>query len=142
MKFNYNRNKIELLRVMKSKGEKKNLKVIQHQDKIKISLEPGKFLEGEDAIPVTFQGKITESEGECFLCGNYRYGFNLTTLVFVAALLIIARFVWSASQNQTDNMILCAIVSGLLIIVICIVWVKSKPAKKIINDFLSNLNVK
>ncbi len=142
MEFKYNRNKTELLRVMKAKSEKKGLKIAEKNNKLQVSLAPGKFSNGEDAIPVTFQGTITGSDSHCSLKGKFSYGFYLYTLVIVAAVLIIARFIWSAHERQTDNMILCAIVTALLILIICVVSIKSKPAKKIINDFLNNLNVK
>ena len=54
MEFEYNRDKKSLINVMKSKAEKKNLKVGLENDKISITLEQGKFNNGEDAIPVTF----------------------------------------------------------------------------------------
>lgn len=145
MEFKYNRNKTELLRIMKSKGEKKNLKIITESDRVQVRLESGKFSNGEDSIPVVFKGKITESDNESYGCsvtGRFSYGFNLYTLVIVAAALIIARFIWSAYQNQTDNMILCGLVAVILVIVVCIVMIKSKPAEKLITNFLTNLNVK
>lgn len=142
MEFNYNREKAELLRVMKSKAVKKNIRITESGDKLTAGLETGKFFKGEDAIPVTFKGKFTEDGMKCQLNGKFSYGFNLYTLVIIAAVLIVARFVWSASQNQIDNMILCGIVTALLILVIVVVNVKSKPAKKIITEFLEDLNLK
>lgn len=142
MEFRYNRNKAELLRVMKSKGEKKNIRIKEEKGEIQVSLEPGKFSDGEESIPVVFKGTIAGNQEACSIKGKFRYGFYLYTLVIVAAILIIARFAWSAYQKQVDNMILCGIVAVLLIIVLGIVMVKSKPAKQIIKDFLNNLNVR
>ena len=142
MEFSYNRGKAELLRVMKSKGEKKNIEVKDNGNKISINLITGKFTKGEDTIPVMFHGKISEDEGKCRLSGKFTYGFYLYTLVIVAAILIIARFSWSAYKHQTDNMILCGIVTLLLVIVVSVVLVKSKSGKKVITDFLNDLNLK
>ena len=142
MEFRYNRNKAELLRVMRSKGEKKNIRIEEANGEIQVSLKPGKFSCGEESVPVVFKGKIMDNEDGCSLKGKFRYGFYLYTLVIVAAILIIARFAWSAYQKQADNMILCGIVVVLLAIVIGIVMVKSKPAKQIIEDFLKDLNIR
>lgn len=142
MEFSYNRGKAELLRVMKSKAEKKNIHIIESGDGLTASLETGKFSNGEDVIPVTFKGKFTDKGECCSLKGKFTYGFNLYTMVIVAAVLIVARFAWSASQKQVDNMILCGIVAVLLIIVIVVVNVKAKPAKQILTEFLEDFNVK
>lgn len=142
MEFSYNRKKAELLRVMKSKAEKKNIKITESGGKLTAALEAGKFSNGEDAIPVTFKGKFTEEGTKYTLKGKFTYGFYLYTMIIVAALFIVARFVWSASQNQVDNMILCGIVTALLIVVIVVVYIKSKPAKKVLTEFLEDLNVK
>lgn len=136
MEFKYNREKAELLRVMKAKAQKYNLNITETGNKILIGLETGKFKSGEDAVPVTFKGKIEENGSECSLKGKFSYGFNLNVLTVVAAILIIARFTWSAYKMQTDNMILCGIVTLLLAVVIVVIQIKSKPAKKIICEFL------
>lgn len=140
MEFCYNRDKKSLLNVMKSKAVKKNLKVVCDNDKVQISLESGEFNNGEDVIPVTFKGKVTEENGVCCISGKFSYGFYLYTLVIFAIVLIIARFTWSAIQEQLDNMVLCGIVTVLLIIVVAVVHKKSKKARTIIIDFLNNLN--
>lgn len=142
MKFSYNRDKAELLRVMKSKAEKKNIRITESGDKLTASLEAGKFSNGEDAIPVTFKGAFNEDEKQCSLQGKFTYGFNLYTMVIVAAILIVARFSWSAYQKQVENMILCGIVTVLLIIVMVVVNIKAKSAKQILTEFLEDLNVK
>lgn len=142
MEFRFNRDKKSLLNVLKSKAVKQNLKTVYDNDKIQISLEPGKFNKGEDSIPVTFKGKVTEENGNSIISGKFSYGFYLYSLVIFAAVLIIARFTWSAIQKQLDNMILCGIVTALLIIVVVVVYIKSKNARTIIIDFLKNLNKK
>ena len=142
MEFCYNREKTELLRVMKSKAEKKNIHITENGDKLTVSLEAGKFSKGEDAIPVTFRGTFCGDGTQCILKGKFSYGFNLYTMVIVAAILIVVRFVWSASQKQVDNMILCGIVTALLILVIVVTNIKAKKAKQILTEFLTDLNVK
>ena len=138
--FKFNRKKEDLLPVMKAKAEKANIKMTKEKDKI--SLETGKFQNGEDAVPVIFKGKITNTETGCTFDGKYTYGFYLYTLVIVAAILIVARFSWSAYQHQMDNMILCGIVTVLLIGLIVVVTKKSKGGKNVIENFLNNLDLK
>ena len=142
MEFHYNRDKAELLRVMKSKGEKKNICVQDARGKIQITLEPGKFSDGEDVIPVHFRGELQSDSKGCRLKGRFNYGFNLTVLVIVAAMMIVARFVWSVYQNQTDNIALCVVVAVVLAGVVIVANVKAKPAKEMIREFLANLDVK
>ena len=139
MEFKINRDKKTLLNVMKSKGEKKNIKVVSFGDKIEISLESGKYTNGEDNIPVTFKGKISEEKDTGIVMGHFSYGFYLYTLVIFAAVLIAARFVWSVIQKQVDNMILCGIVTVLLIIVMTVVHLKASKGKKVIEDFLRDV---
>ena len=45
----------------------------------------------------------------------------------MAAILIVVRFGFSLYNMQKDNMVLCGIVTVLLIILIAVVLVKSKP---------------
>lgn len=142
MEFQFNRDKATLLNVMKTKAAKKNLKMKSDEDRVEICLENGKFHNGEDAIPVVFKGKLKEDSGNCSLTGRFTYGFYLYSLVIFAIVLIIVRFVWSVWKNQTKNIILCGIVAALLIVVIAVVWIKSKKPRMIIEDFLNNLNVK
>ena len=62
--------------------------------------------------------------------------------VIVAAILIIARFAWSAYKMQTGNIVLCAIAAVLLIVVLAVVVAKANKPKEIITKFLQDLNVK
>lgn len=140
--FKFNRKKEDLLPVMKAKAEKANIRMTKEKDKISLMLETGKFQKGEDAVPVIFKGKITNTETGCTFDGKYTYGFYLYTLVIVAAILIVARFSWSAYQHQMDNMILCGIVTVLLIGLIVVVTKKSKGGKNVIENFLNNLDLK
>lgn len=125
--------------VLKTKAEKKNINVTKNKEKISIMLETGKFANGEDAIPVTLCGKLTDTEKGSVFKGKYTYGFYLYTMVIVAAILIVARFSWSMYQKQTDNMILCGIVTILLIVMMMIVNKKSKAGKQVIEAFLEEL---
>ena len=140
--FKFNRKKEDLLPVMKAKAEKANIKMTKEKDKISLMLETAKFQNGEDAVPVIFKGKITNTETGCTFDGKYTYGFYLYTLVIVAAILIVARFSWSAYQHQMDNMILCGIVTVLLIGLIVVVTKKSKGGKNVIEKLLNNLELK
>ena len=142
MEFQYNRDKKSLLHVIDSKSKKKDIVVRENNGKIQVNLAQGKFHNGEDAIPVTFQGKLNGEGEKCSISGNFTYGFYLYTMVIVAAVLIIARFSWSAYKMQVGNMVLCGIVTGLLAIVMIVVHIKAKKAKKVITEFLSDLNVK
>ena len=77
--FKFNRKKEDLLPVMKAKAEKANIKMTKEKDKISLMLETGKFQNGEDAVPVIFKGKITNTETGCIFDGKYTYGFYLYT---------------------------------------------------------------
>lgn len=142
MKFEYSRDKKSLLHVMDSKAKKKNIVVKENDDRIEISLAQGKFSSGMEAVPVTFKGKISEKDNACVIEGKFTFGFYLYTMIIVAAVLIIARFLWSAYKVQTTNMILCGIVAVILIIVAAVVTAKAAKPKEILTDFLNDLNVK
>ena len=142
MEFYYNRKQAELLRVMKSKAEKKNIHIFENGKNVSVSLAAGKFKNGEDSIPVTFKGCITENGAGCSFKGKFSYGFYLYTLVIVAAILILVRFLWSVYQKQAANMILCGIVTVLLAIIMIVVRVKAKKAKILMEEFLNDLNLK
>lgn len=139
MKFEYNRDKETLLNVMDNKAKKKNIVVREHDNKLEITLAPGKFDDRVEAVPVTFKGKIVEEEKECKIDGTFTFGFYLYTLVIVAVVLIIARFLWSVYKMQTGNMILCGIVAAILVIVVAVVVAKATKPKEIITEFLKDL---
>lgn len=142
MEFQYNRDKQTVINVLKRKAAKKNLKVVNNLGKIEVSLESGKFHNGEDYIPVIFKGRISDVDTHSVLKGGFSYGFYLYTLVIVAVVLIVARFIWSVIERQMGNIILCGVVTVLLTIVVVVVRVKSKKAKEIILDCLKDLNIK
>ncbi len=142
MKFEYNRDRKSLLHVMGGKAKKKNMVVKESNDSIEVSLVRGKFSSGMEAVPVTFKGKISEKEEGCTIEGKFTFGFYLYTMIIVAAVLIVARFSWSAYKAQTANMILCGIVTVLLLIVIAVVITKAAKPKEAITEFLKDLNVK
>lgn len=138
-KFTYQYEKTELINLLNTKAKKKHLNIIQNQDKIQISLNTQDFKNGEADIPVSFRGRISENDGMTILKGRFVFGLYLYILVIAAIMLVAARFVWSAYQKQTDNMILCGIVSIVLIVVVLIVSRKSKAAREIISQFLREL---
>ena len=140
--FEYNQEESSLTKVLQAKAEKKNLQVISDSHRIQIFLKPEAFKNGEADIPVSFRGKFVSKENGTLLQGKFTYGFYLYTLVFVAILLIVARFIWSAYQNQQDNMILCGIVTLVLFAVMVFVRQKSKTAKALIEELLNDLNRK
>ncbi|MCR5703239.1 MAG: hypothetical protein K6G85_01350 [Eubacterium sp.] len=140
--FEYNQEESSLTKVLQAKAEKKNLQVISDSHRIQIFLKPEAFKNGEADIPVSFRGKFVPKENGTFLQGKFTYGFYLYTLVFVAILLIVVRFIWSAYQNQQDNMILCGIVTLVLFAVMVFVRQKSKTAKALIEELLNDLNRK
>ena len=147
MDFNYNRNSEGTVKVMKSKGKKNNIKVVQQDKKhpaikLEISLGDDGKKQGEGLVPVIFKGKISDNDKGSTLTGKFNYGFYLYTLVIVAAILIVVRFGFSLYNMQKDNMLLCGIVTVLLIILIAVVLVKSKPDREHITEFLNNLNKK
>ncbi len=151
MELKYNRKKDELINVMKSKGDKKGIVIRSYANKLEISLDYETYKD-ESIIPVTFKSTFEEevtnsknasAESErCTLKGRFVYGFYLYTMVILAMALIIARFTSSYIQKQVDNMILCGIVTVVLVIVVYVVRIKSKPAKKIIIEFLNYLDKK
>ena len=136
--FTFQKEKGDFLNAFLRRGKKKNLNIILSGDKFEISLQREKFLEGEGAIPVSFRGKVSEERGATVLKGKFTYGLYLDTLVAVAILLIAARLVWSILNGQTDNIILCGIVTVVLLFVMGYVHEKAKAAKKIILDFFND----
>ncbi len=129
----------EFIRILKWKAEKKHLCAETAGDKVVLSLISGKFARGEDAVPVIFQGKLKSCDDGCILSGRISCRFYLYFMEIMAALLIVSRFVWSVLQGEKSNMFLCGIAAILLLIVVAVVQVKSKPAKTILKEFLTNL---
>jgi hypothetical protein len=142
MEFKYNRNKEDLLSVMKSKAKKKDLKITEYKDKVEIEIFSKEYSSKSGAVPVTFKGKFQDGNQSCTLSGKFYYGFYLYTLVIVAAILIIVRTALSLYYRHMGNLLLCGVVTALLAVVIIVVQKKSKAGKKLIADFLCNLNKK
>ena len=107
----------------------------------KIMIETFDNSEGklEDAIPAVFKGTIEAKENKTSIKGRFTNGFYLTTLVAVAAILIIARLSWSIYQKQLDNIIMCAIATAILVIVCVVVNIKGKKTKERIITLLKQL---
>ena len=139
MEFEFNREKSSFIKVLKGKCEKNALKCSVEDNKIMI--ETFDNLEGklEDAIPAVFKGTIEAKENKTSIKGRFTNGFYLTTLVAVAAILIIARLSWSIYQKQLDNIIMCAIATAILVIVCVVVNIKGKKTKERIITLLKQL---
>lgn len=141
MKFEYHRDKETLFNVMNNKAKKKNIVVRENNNKVEITLEQGKFDADATAVPVTFKGKIVENENACEIEGKFTFGFYLYTMVVVAVVLIVARFLWSAYKIQTENMVLCGVAAVILVIVVAVTIVKAAKPKEIITEFLNEMKM-
>lgn len=137
-----NRDKKDLIKFMKGKAEKMGLQCKFEEEGFVVESKPGADMDSQTPIPVMFKGKLIEEDTRTRLTGRFTYGFYLTTLVIIAVVLILARFTWSVYQKQMDNIILCAVVTVLLMVVCVVVRVKGRALKKTISEFLLGLNKK
>ena len=139
MEFEFNREKSSFIKVLKGKCEKNALKCSVEDNKIMIETFDNSEGKLEDAIPAVFKGTIEAKENKTSIKGRFTNGFYLTTLVAVAAILIIARLSWSIYQKQLDNSIMCAIATAILVIVCVVVNIKGKKTKERIITLLKQL---
>ena len=139
MEFEFNREKSSFIKVLKGKCEKNALKCSVEDNKIMIETFDNSEGKLEDAIPAVFKGTIEAKENKTSIKGRFTNGFYLTTLVAVAAILIIARLSWSIYQKQLDNIIMCAIATAILVIVCVVVNIKGKKTKESIITLLKQL---
>lgn len=139
MEFEFNREKSSFIKVLKGKCEKNALKCSVEENKIMIETFDNSEGKLEDAIPAVFKGTIEAKENKTSIKGRFTNGFYLTTLVAVAAILIIARLSWSIYQKQLDNIIMCAIATAILVIVCVVVNIKGKKTKERIITLLKQL---
>ena len=139
MEFEFNREKSSFIKVLKGKCEKNALKCSVEDNKIMIETFDNSEGKLEDAIPAVFKGTIEAIKNIASLKGIFTNGFYLTTLVAVAAILIIARLSWSIYQKQLDNIIMCAIATAILVIVCVVVNIKGKKTKERIITLLKQL---
>lgn len=139
MEFEFNREKSSFIKVLKGKCEKNALKCSVEDNKIMIETFDNSEGKLEDAIPAVFKGTIETKENKTSIKGRFTNGFYLTTLVAVAAILIIARLSWSIYQKQLDNIIMCAIATAILVIVCVVVNIKGKKTKERIITLLKQL---
>ena len=139
MEFEFNREKSSFIKVLKGKCEKNALKCSVEDNKIMIETFDNSEGKLEDAIPAVFKGTIEAKENKTSIKGRFTNGFYLTTLVAVAAILIIARLSWSIYQKQLDNIIMCAIATEILVIVCVVVNIKGKKTKERIITLLKQL---
>lgn len=139
MEFEFNREKSSFIKVLKGKCEKNALKCSVEDNKIMIETFANSEGKLEDTIPAVFKGTIEAKENKTSIKGRFTNGFYLTTLVAVAAILIIARLSWSIYQKQLDNIIMCAIATAILVIVCVVVNIKGKKTKERIITLLKQL---
>ncbi|RGG67600.1 hypothetical protein DWW96_02790 [Eubacterium sp. AF17-7] len=139
MEFEFNREKSSFIKVLKGKCEKNALKCSVEDNKIMIETFANSEGKLEDTIPAVFKGTIEAKENKTLIKGRFTNGFYLTTLVAVAAILIIARLSWSIYQKQLDNIIMCAIATAILVIVCVVVNIKGKKSKERIITLLKQL---
>lgn len=135
-----NRDKQDLIKFMKTKADKMGLQCKFEEDKVIVEAKPGADMHSQTPIPTMFKGKITEEGSVSKISGRFSYGFYLTTLVIAAAILIVARLVWSVYQMQKDNIILCIVVAVLLAVVCVVVKIQGKELKDKIGAFLEDLD--
>ena len=139
MEFEFNREKSSFIKVLKGKWEKNALKCSVEDNKKIIETFDNSEGKLEDTIPAVFKGTIEAKENKTSIKGRFTNGFYLTTLVAVAAILIIARLSWSIYQKQLDNIIMCAIATAILVIVCVVVNIKGKKTKERIITLLKQL---
>ena len=139
MEFEFNREKSSFIKVLKGKCEKNALKCSVEDNKIMIETFANSEGKLEDTIPAVFKGTIEAKENKTLIKGRFTNGFYLTTLVAVAAILIIARLSWSIYQKQLDNIIMCAIATAILVIVCVVGNIKGKKSKERIITLLKQL---
>lgn len=139
MEFEFYREKSSFIKVLKGKCEKNALKCSVEDNKIMIETFANSEGKLEDTIPAVFKGTIEAKENKTLIKGRFTNGFYLTTLVAVAAILIIARLSWSIYQKQLDNIIMCAIATAILVIVCVVVNIKGKKTKERIITLLKQL---
>ena len=139
MEFEFNREKSSFIKVLKGKCEKNALKCSVEDNIIMIETFANSEGKLEDTIPAVFKGTIEAKENKTLIKGRFTNGFYLTTLVAVAAILIIARLSWSIYQKQLDNIIMCAIATAILVIVCVVVNIKGKKTKERIITLLKQL---
>ena len=139
MEFEFKREKSSFIKVLKGKCEKNALKCSVEDNKIMIETFANSEGKLEDTIPAVFKGTIEAKENKTSIKGRFTNGFYLTTLVAVAAILIIARLSWSIYQKQLDNIIMCAIATAILVIVCVVVNIKGKKTKERIITLLKQL---
>ena len=108
MEFEFNREKSSFIKVLKGKCEKNALKCTVEDNKIMIETFDNSEGKLEDAIPAVFKGTIEAKENKTSIKGRFTNGFYLTTLVAVAAILIIARLsglIYRLANNRILNAI-------------------------------------
>ena len=106
MEFEFNREKSSFIKVLKGKCEKNALKCSVEDNKIMIETFDNSEGKLEDAIPAVFKGTIEAKENKTSIKGRFTNGFYLTTLVAVAAILIIVCVVVNIKGKKTKERII------------------------------------
>ena len=107
MEFEFNREKSSFIKVLKGKCEKNALKCSVEDNKIMIETFDNSEGKLEDAIPAVFKGTIEAKENKTSIKGRFTNGFYLTTLVAVAAILIIAIIMVNISETIGQYYYVC-----------------------------------
>lgn len=141
MKIEYNTDKESLFNVMLNKAKKNNIVIKKIGNSIEMTLLLEKANRTE-TVPIIFKGKIVDDEKGCKIKGGFTFAFYLYVLIIAALCFIVARFSWSVYEMQTDNMILCGISAVVLVIAVIVVVKKTSESRKVIMDFLNDLDIK
>ena len=141
MKIEYSTDKESLFNVMLNKAKKNNIVIKKIGNSIEMTLLLEKANRTE-TVPIIFKGKIVDDEKGCKITGGFTFPFYLHALIIAALCFIVARFSWSAYEMQTDNMILCGISAAVLMIAVIVVVKKTSESRKVIMDFLNDLDIK
>ena len=135
MKIEYNTDKESLFNVMLNKAKKNNIVIKKIGNSIEMTLLLEKANRTE-TVPIIFKGKIVDDEK------GFTFAFYLYVLIIAALCFIVVRFSWSVYEMQTDNMILCGISAAVLMIAVIVVVKKTSESRKVIMDFLNDLDIK
>jgi len=142
MKIIVNRDRDDLIKFIETRADRLGLQCKVNDTNILIEAKPGDSKETQTPIPVCFKGKIIAEKDGTEIKGRFSNGFYLSTLLYVAIILIGVRLVASVYQQQMDNIILCGIVTVLLVVVYLVADVKGKPLRNKIAEMLNNLDKK
>ncbi len=142
MKISVNQKKSDLKNLISNKSEKMGMRCKFTKDKIRLEAGTDEKSGEQAQIPVIFKGTLSEENGISIIKGRFSNGFYLTTLVIIAAILILARGAWSVYKNQTETIIMCVVVAIILIVVFVVILSRGRKTKLSMKDFLTHLDKK